>query len=120
MSIADAGDREDLEAVMRFSFVEGEKEISIRDIIYVENEKHRQLFHVGDIIYSMYSKLDEIEKCLEAHGFIRIHQSFLINMRYIKRISSYVLLLENGISFSVPKARYKKVKKVFDAYTEVR
>lgn len=119
MSIADAGDREVLEAVMRFSFVEGEKDIPIQDIIYVENEKHRQLFHVGDIVYSMYSKLDEIEKNLERYGFIRIHQSFLVNMRYVKRISSYVLQLKNGISFSVPKARYKKVKKVFDAYTEV-
>ena len=119
MSIAGAGDREDIEAVMRFSFVEGEKDISIQDIIYVENEKHRQLFHVGDIVYSMYSKLDEIEKCLEEYGFIRIHQSFLVNMRYIKRISSYVLQLNNGISFSVPKARYKKVKKVFDEYMEV-
>lgn len=119
MSIADVGGREDIEAVMRFSFVEGEKDISIQDITYVENEKHRQLFHVGDMVYTMYSKLDEIEKCLDKHGFIRIHQSFLVNMRYIKRISSYVLLLENGISFSVPKARYKKVKKIFETYTGV-
>lgn len=119
MSVADAEDREDCKAVMRFSFVEGDKDIFIQDIIYVENEKHRQLFHIGDIVYSMYSKLDEIEKGLEEYGFIRIHQSFLVNMRYIKRISSYVLLLENGISFSVPKARYKRVKKVFDEYTGV-
>ena len=46
-------------------------------------------------------------------GFVRIHLSFLVNMRYIAKISSYVLILTTGKEISVPKSRYAQVKRQY-------
>ena len=71
---------------------------------------------VGDQTYSIYKKLDEIEEELKGMGFVRIHKSFLVNLRYVDKISSYVLYLSNGRELSVPKARYPAVKKQYMQY----
>lgn len=44
----------------------------------------------------MNKKLAEVESLLEGYGFLRVHQSFLVNMRYIVKISSYCLQLQQG------------------------
>ncbi|MDE7007155.1 MAG: LytTR family transcriptional regulator, partial [Lachnospiraceae bacterium] len=86
------------------------------EIIYIETARHKNIFYVGDQTYSIYKKLDEIEEELKGMGFIRIHQSFLVNLRYVDKISSYVLYLSNGQELSVPKARYPAVKKQYMQY----
>ena len=35
--------------------------------------------------YSIYGKLDELEKELQGNDFIRIHQSYLVNMKHIEK-----------------------------------
>ncbi len=99
---------------VRFEFVGvGTVTLKAEDIIYVETDRHRNLFNTRTKIYSIYKRLDEIEAELSDLGFVRIHQSFLVNMRYIEKISSYRLRLTNGVELSVPKARYKYVKKEY-------
>ena len=49
-------------------------------------------------------------------GFVRIHQSFLINMRYIGKLSSYVMVLTTGKEISVPKSRYPEVKRQYTLF----
>ncbi len=93
-----------------FSFVEGETHLRAADIIYVETNRHKNLFVTENGVYNLYKKLDEIEEQLYPFGFIRAHQSFLVNMRYVERIRSYVLYLKNGMEISVPKSRYSYVK----------
>ena len=44
-------------------------------------------------------------------GFVRAHLSFLVNMRYITKISGYVMTLTTGKKIPVPKARYAQVKR---------
>lgn len=101
-----------------FSFVEGNTVLEVQNIIYIETERHKNVFHTDSGDYGLYKKLDEIESELAPYGFLRIHQSFLVNMRYIERISSYVLRLDTGKEFSVPKSRYQKVKKEYALYKE--
>lgn len=67
-------------------------------------------------IYTMYATLNDIEKDLENTGFIRIHQSFLVNLKYIINILRYKAILSNGEELVIPKARYKEVKDSFIAY----
>lgn len=47
---------------------------------------------------------------------MRIHQSFLVNMQYIKGVTRYQAVLSNGTRLVIPKARYKYVKETFIAY----
>lgn len=99
--------------ILQFSFVEGRKSIKADEVVYIETARHKNIFYVGEQAYSIYKKLDEIEEELKGLDFLRIHQSFLVNMHYIDKISSYVLRLKTGKELSVPKARYPEVKRQF-------
>lgn len=48
-------------------------------------------------------KLDELENELKDMGFVRAHLSFLVNMKYITKISSYVMTLTTGKRFRFPR-----------------
>ncbi len=110
--------QEKQELTVNFAFVEGEQTLRAEDIIYIETNRHRNLFYTKDGTFSIYRKLNDIEKDMEGMDFLRIHQSFLVNMRYIQKISSYVLRLTTGEELSVPKSRYQKVKQAYARYQE--
>ena len=99
--------------ILEFSFVEGTIKLHADDIIYIETARHKNIFYTEKSCYSIYKKLDELEAELKDMGFVRIHLSFLVNMRYIVKISSYVLILTTGKEISVPKSRYAQVKRQY-------
>lgn len=101
-----------------FPFVEGKKTINMEEVIYIETNRHKNIFHTKAESYSIYRKIGELQDELYGLGFMRTHQSFLVNMRYVQKISSYVLTLTTGEEFSVPKARYREVKQEFAAFVE--
>lgn len=101
-----------------FSFVEGSVELALSDIIYIETNRHKNVFHTVEADYSLYKKLDEIEAELGPFGFLRVHKSFVVNMQYVERISSYLLRLTTGQEISVPKSRYPYVKQEYAMYKE--
>lgn len=107
------GEIEQEAQIMEFPFVEGIIKLKINDIIYIETSKHKNVFYTQDGSYNIYKKLDEIEEKLRSFGFVRVHLSFLVNMRYIRKISSYVMTLTSGKEISVPKSRYAQVKKQY-------
>lgn len=101
---------------VEFSFVEGQIRLQTDDIIYIETAKHKNVFYAKKQVYTIYKKMDELEEELAGFGFVRVHQSFLVNMSYIEKISSYVLRLITGKEISVPKSRYQEVKRAFALY----
>lgn len=104
------------ERVVEFNFVEGNVPIRIDDIIYIETSRHKNIFYTKNQTFSIYRKMDELERDLKGMGFVRIHQSFLINMKYIGKISSYVMTLTTGKQISVPKSRYPDVKRQYTLF----
>ena len=107
------------ERVVEFSFVEGNIQLRADDIIYIETSRHKNVFYTKGRAFSIYRKMDELEEDLRGMGFVRIHQSFLINMKYIEKISSYVLFLTTGKKISVPKSRYSDVKRQYTLFKGV-
>jgi two-component system response regulator LytT len=102
-----------------FNFNEGMKEISLERLLYIESRLHKLEFHVmEDVmkIYTMYETLNTLEDKLEDNDFVRIHQSYLVNLKYIKSVTRYKAVLTNGIELTIPKARYTYVKDNFIAY----
>lgn len=70
-----------------FDFKEGKREISLERLLYVESNLHKLEFHVmeDDLkIYTMYETLNALENKLAAKDFVRIHQSYLVNIKYIR------------------------------------
>lgn len=103
-----------------FTFQEGgRKEVSLERLLYIESKLHKLEFHVMEDslkIYTMYATLNDIERDLENSGFIRVHQSFLVNLKYVINVFRYKAILSNGEELVIPKARYKEVKDSFIAY----
>lgn len=104
-----------------FHFTGGHRKIPLTRLLYIESKLHKLEFHVMENtmqLYAMYGTLNDLEHDLAGNDFIRIHQSFLVNMRYIKNISRYKAILNNGKELIIPKARYHYVKDSFTAYQE--
>lgn len=102
-----------------FEFQEGKKKVSFDCLLYVESKKHRLEFHVMEdklVTYTMYETLNNMEKYINSGQFLRCHQSFLVNIKYIDNISRYKLALYNEKEFPIPKARYKEVWDAYVAY----
>lgn len=97
-------------------FVEGKMQLRADEIIYIETNKHKNVFYTQNRVLNIYKKMDELEEALRGMGFLRIHQSFLINMRYIVKISSYLMTLTTGKEISVPKSRYPEVKRQYTLF----
>lgn len=101
-----------------FPFVEGKKTLNMKEVLYIETNRHKNIFHTMNESYSIYRKIGELQEELAGLGFMRTHQSFLVNMQYVQKISSYVLTLTTGEELSVPKARYQQVKREYAAFVE--
>lgn len=101
-----------------FDFKEGRKEISLERLLYIESNLHKLEFHVMEDdmkVYTMYETLNIFETRLAENDFIRIHQSYLVNAKHIKNVVRCKVILTNGVELSIPKVRYKEVKKKFIA-----
>ena len=104
------------ERVVTFDFVEGNAQLRVDDIIYIETNRHKNIFYTQSQTLSIYRKMDDLENELKNMGFVRVHKSFLINMKYIKKISSYRMTLTTGKEISVPKSRYPEVKQQYTLF----
>lgn len=102
-----------------FRFQEGTKVVPLNRLLYIESVLHKLKFYVMEDrlkVYTLYETLNNMELEFEGNGFVRIHQSYLVNMKHMKSASGYEVLLSNGTRLAIPKARYKYVKETFIAY----
>lgn len=107
------------EVKKEFKFSEGIKKISLNKILYIESNLHKLEFQVMEDklnIYTLYDTLNNMEKELKDEGFIRVHQSFLVNIKHIKSMKRYEVVLSNHTTLAIPKARYKSVNTIFISY----
>lgn len=61
--------------------------IPIASIEYVESRGRKIVLHLGCGEMTFYSKISEIEEKLVNNGFVRVHQSFMVRMADISKIS---------------------------------
>lgn len=104
------------EAVYEFEFQNGKKSIPTDAILYVESRLHKVTFFIKEDRvkeYSRYDRLDAVEKELRQYGFYRVHQSFLVNMKYVRGVERYKVSLVNGTEVSISKKYYKDVEKEY-------
>ena len=50
------------------------------------------------------------------YGFLRIHKSYLVNMKHSKKISNYEAFLDTEEILPVPRMKYQSVKAAFVEY----
>lgn len=89
--------------------------ILVREIIYFESQKRTIAIICTDSIRKYYDKLGDIEKALKKTKaqFLRIHQSFLVNYKYIETLSYDKVTLTNGTTLSISEDRRKEISEQY-------
>ncbi len=87
-------------------------------IEYIENIGRKQEVHMSDseIIKSLFLRKSFEEETREAarrKNFLQIHKSFLVNLDYVKQLTSDSMIMESGKQLPVSKAKATRVKREY-------
>lgn len=96
--------------VVTFSDKYVQHSFHILDIIYIESKKHYLYFYVGDEEYRCRMRLGLCENKLKEYGFIKIHGSILVNVRYVRMVTSKEISLTNGTILPISRSNTEAVK----------
>lgn len=92
--------------------------IRINEIIYCESQSNYTIFYLKDDRRIVASRtLKEFESLLIKHLFLRIHKSYLINIKSIYKLQKghdSSIELQNGEILPISRARVSEVKKFLD------
>lgn len=99
--------------IKKFNFKECTINISLEKIIYIESTLHKLTFHVWDggtiIKYTMYETLNNVSKMF-TDDFMRIHQSYLVNLKFVKKLVGNDILLSNDKLLPIARSRLNEVR----------
>ena len=102
-----------------FDFREGKKKFSIDRIAYIESNLHMLHFWVLErdyVEYTLYGTLNDLEDRFRKYDFVRVHQSYLVNLKFIANVVNYKVYLVNGTVLSAPRSKFKYVRERFASY----
>lgn len=106
---------ENLESYFEFRYNKVYYKIKVGDIIYFESKCRLILIHTKMGTEKFYGKLNKIEEIFSKTKitFLRTHQSFLVNYKFIKKITFYTVELYNGTVLSISLDKQKKLREQY-------
>lgn len=94
----------------------GTERIILKDIIYIEAFAHYIEINTTHNKYTTKKNIGSIEMELGENTFIRCHRSYIVNLRYIKRISNSELELDNSQVIPISRNKYSNTNMAFIKY----
>ena len=88
-------------------------ELPFDEILYLEVLGHSDSIVTATETYTLNASLSSFENELENHGFLRVHKSFLVNMRHIRKFQCRELTLHNGTVLRVSEKGYAEQKRKY-------
>ena len=92
--------------------------IDIDKISFVEGYRRHLTVHTATGQYEAVGKLSEMQEILASHGFVRVHQGFIVNMNYIKSFKTDELELTDGTIVPVSVRKRQEALKIYDNFIE--
>lgn len=90
-----------------------EQTINIYHIMYVEVMNHNLLYHCDNKSYTVGGTMKKAEKELMGHCFSRIHNSYLINMKYVQEVKALSLIMKNGTELPISRSRRDDFRRTY-------
>lgn len=84
-------------------------------IVYLESRNHVTVIRTPEASYTVYEKLSDIIQRLP-EGFVRCHKSYAVNMRYIRRLETGKLQLDNGLVLRISRSFSTSTKETVFRY----
>ena len=89
--------------------------LKVCDIVYLSSELRYVRIHTTNKEFTCIGKLDDYEDRLTNYGFLRCHQSYLINMKFIESIKNKVITTTEGKEIGISA---RKKQEFLDAYND--
>lgn len=90
-----------------------ETDIELHNLVYAETDNRRLLLHLNAgarrALHTAMT-MNEAAALLAPYGFLRIHQSYLVNMAHVKKLQSTGVKLSNELILPVSKQNYQSLK----------
>lgn len=86
--------------------------VPLNEILYFESSKRTIFLITQNDTFKFYGKLSEVEKNVEKskYSFLRIHQSYLVNYKYVKKIGYNYTELIDGTILHISEDRQKWIR----------
>ena len=104
--------------------------ISIEKVSYISKARRRSQIHMNkDIIDDLDDSMlycaptiDQVHEELKTHGFVRPHDSYVVNISHIsmKKTNKYLLHLNDGTVLTIARSRYAKLKDELTHYYSMK
>ena len=93
--------------------------IPINSILYIESNRRKITIHTKRRDYDYYEKLDILEQLLHKDGFVRCHQSYLVQKDLITSYNINNTISISGLEQDIPVSRkhQKEIRQLFEAAT---
>lgn len=89
---------------------QGRQSVCIKDILYVESDRHYVIYHISDRknTFRVRGSIGKLQEQLLEHDFVRVHKQYLVNFRHVFNINktSDTIVLKQG--FELPMSRNRK------------
>lgn len=107
--------RQDEPLRLSFSNREGTHSIPASEICYIESINHKVIVHTREGELQVDTSLAAVEKLVAELPFFRCHVSYLVNLRYVDRVSGGDVWV-NGTRLSISRYRRKEFLEAWAAW----
>ncbi len=94
--------------------------LRINDITYIEGYCRRLKVHTATEEYEQIGKVSTAYKALAGHGFLMIHQSFIVNMQHISHFGKEFVTLIDDTKVPIASRKRPEALKQFDLFLKKR
>lgn len=90
---------------------EGYLKLNTDEILYIESIRDYQYIHLKKEKepLKVHWRMNQLEEGLKNFGFLRIHQGYLVNYRYIRKFGADTVELQNGSALPVSRRKRKEI-----------
>ncbi|WP_099466756.1 LytR/AlgR family response regulator transcription factor [Konateibacter massiliensis] len=86
------------------------------DILFIEVFGHKLIFHLQDKAITSIDSLRNIETMLNKSSFVRIHRSYLINLKKVKTFNKTEIIMHNNERVPISKYKEKEFKQCYTQF----
>lgn len=102
------------EHMLLLSLADGVVQLPLYEIRYLEVMRNYTTVHAKED-YSVKRSLNELAGELD-EGFYRIHRSFIVNLRFVRRITREQVMLKDGTALPLSRRHYEGLNQALIAY----
>lgn len=102
------------ERMLRLELQDGVARLPLHEIRYLEVMRNYTTVH-GREDYSVKRSLNDLEGELD-ESFYRIHRSFIVNLRFVRRVTRTEVTLKDGAVLPLSRGRYEGLNRALIAY----